>query len=311
MKLHYAVRFAISDFFGVPSSLRHQAVTFSIVAVDPVAEECGVAVASKFLAVGSAVPWARAGVGAIATQSYANTGYGPAGLDLLERGMEPSSVMDRLTSQDPGAASRQVGIVDMQGRSATFSGSECFPWYGGKTAQNVAAQGNILVGEETVTAMLETFQSTTGTLVTRLLAALAAGERAGGDRRGKQSAALLIVKPHGGYGGFNDRYLDLRVDDHPDPVLELTRIASLWRLYYEKPSEGDLVSIDGHLASELRSGLRQLGFDPAMQGPWNDQDRKAFTAFAEIENLEDRLRDDGKTDQQVLAYFRERVNSAR
>ena len=282
-------------------------MTFSIVGVDPVAEECGVAVASKFLAVGSAVPWARAGVGAIATQSYANTSYGPAGLALLERGLDPKSVIDRLTAEDPGAASRQVGVVDMQGRSATYSGGECFPWYGGRTAENVAAQGNILVGEETVNAMLDTFQSTSGTLASRLLAALGAGERAGGDRRGKQSAALLIVKPRGGYGGFNDRYLDLRVDDHPQPVDELTRVARLWRLYYEKPTEGELVTINDHIASELRSGLRRLGFDPAKQGAWSEQDRQAFTAFAEIENLEARLREDGKTDQQVLAYFRQRV----
>lgn len=282
-------------------------MTFSIVAVDPVAEECGVAVASKFLAVGSAVPWARAGVGAIATQSNANTTYGPRGLDLLERGMDPASVIDRLTSEDPGAASRQLGVVDLRGRSATFSGGECFAWYGGKTAENVAVQGNILVGEETVGSMFKTFQSTSGTLASRLLAALAAGERAGGDRRGKQSAALLVVKPNGGYGGFNDRYLDLRVDDHPNPVDELIRIAGLWRLYYEKPSDGELVRISGEIAGELRDGLRRLGFEPAKQGAWNDQDRRAFTAFSEIENLEDRLREDGRTDQQVLAYFRQRL----
>lgn len=284
-------------------------MTFSIVAVDPVAEECGVAVASKFLAVGSAVPWARAGVGAIATQSNANTTYGPRGLDLLERGMDPASVIDRLTSEDPGAASRQLGVVDLRGRSATFSGGECFAWYGGKTAENVAVQGNILVGEETVGSMFKTFQSTSGTLASRLLAALAAGERAGGDRRGKQSAALLVVKPNGGYGGFNDRYLDLRVDDHPNPVDELIRIAGLWRLYYEKPSDGELVRISGEIAGELRDGLRRLGFEPAKQGAWNDQDRRAFTAFSEIENLEDRLREDGRTDQQVLAYFRQRLEN--
>jgi uncharacterized Ntn-hydrolase superfamily protein len=284
-------------------------VTFSIVAVDPVAQECGIAVASKFLAVGSAVPWARAGVGAIATQSYANTSYGPAGLDFLEEGLDPKSVIDRLTSRDPGAPSRQVGVVDIQGRSATFSGGECYPWYGGKTAKNVAVQGNVLVGEETISALLNTFQSTAGSLDSRLLAALAAGERAGGDRRGKQSAALLIVKPRGGYGGFNDRYLDLRVDDHPHPVDELTRIAGLWRLYFEKPAEGELVTIDDELAGELRDGLRLLGFDPDTDGAWNQKDRRAFTAFSEIENFEDRLRADGKTDRQVLAYFRERVKS--
>jgi uncharacterized Ntn-hydrolase superfamily protein len=282
-------------------------VTFSIVAADPVAQECGVAVASRFLAVGSAVPWAAAGVGAIATQSYANTGYGPSGLAMLADGIPPAAVVERLTATDPEAAKRQLGIVDMQGRAATFSGQECFPWVGGLTAANVAVQGNILVGEATISAMLQTFQSAGGALSWRLLAALKAGERAGGDRRGKQSAALLVVKPRGGYGGFNDRYLDLRVDDHPRPVVELERVAHLWQLYYEKPAEDQLVTIDGHLAEELRDGLRRLGFDPGLSGPWSDQDQKAFRAFSEIENLEDRLRPDQRTDQQVLGYFRQRV----
>jgi uncharacterized Ntn-hydrolase superfamily protein len=266
-----------------------------------------VAVASKFLSAGAVVPSARAGVGAIATQSHANTSYGPAGLDLLASGQPPDAVIDRLTKDDPEAAKRQVGIVDMQGRAATFSGRECFAWYGGRTAKNVAVQGNILVSEETVIAMLRAFQQASGPLAWRLLAALKAGDRAGGDRRGKQSAALLVVKPKGGYAGFNDRYLDLRVDDHPQPVDELERIAGLWRLYFEKPSDDDLVTIDGRLANELRHGLRRLGYDPGPDSEgWGDQARRAFTAFSEMENLEDRLRSDGRTDRQVLAYFRQR-----
>ncbi|MEA2634344.1 MAG: hypothetical protein QOH92_1111 [Chloroflexota bacterium] len=282
--------------------------TFSIVAADPVAGECGVAVASKFLSAGAVVPWARGGVGAIATQSFANTSYGPAGLDLLANGVEPQAVIDRLTADDPDAAKRQVGIVDMQGGAATFTGSECFPWFGGLTADHVAVQGNILVGEATVTAMLGAFQTTTGSLAARLLAALKAGDGAGGDRRGKQSAALLVVKPAGGYGGLNDRYLDLRVDDHRHPVDELERLTGLWRLYFEKPSEDDLLVIDDRLAQELRDGLRRLGYDPGIAGePWGDAARKAFTAFSEMENLEDRLRPDGRTDRQVLAYLRERL----
>ena len=285
--------------------------TFSIAAADPAAGECGVAVASKFLAVGSAVPWARAGVGAIATQSYANTAYGPTGLQLLADRLPPQAVVERLTAADKESAKRQVGIVDLRGRAATFSGPECFPWYGGLTAENVAVQGNILVGEETVTAMLQAFQSASGHLAWRLLAALKAGDRAGGDRRGKQSAAVLVVKPKGGYGGFNDRYLDLRVDDHPQPVGELERIAGLWQLYFEKPSEDQLVAIDDRLADELRDGLRRLGFEPGSRGTWSDQDQRAFTAFSEIENLEDRLRTDRRTDPQVLAYFRERVKPSR
>ena len=284
--------------------------TFSIVAADPVAGECGVAVASKFLSVGAVVPWARGGVGAIATQSYANTSYGPIGLDLLAKGLTPQAAVDRLTAADPYSAKRQVGVVDMAGRAATFSGPECFPWFGGLTGDHVAVQGNILVGEATVTAMLQAFQTTTGPLADRLLAALKAGDRAGGDRRGKQSAALMVVKPAGGYGGLNDRYLDLRIDDHPHPVDELERLTGLWRLYFEKPSEDDLLLIDDRLAHELREGLRRLGYEPGRDGQaWDEGDRKAFTAFSEMENLEDRLRADGRTDHQVLAYFREKLTS--
>lgn len=285
--------------------------TFSIVAADPIAGECGVAVASKFLSAGAVVPWARGGVGAIATQSYANTSYGPAGLDLLANGVSPQDVINRLTATDPDSLKRQLGIVDMHGGAATFSGSGCFPWFGGLTADHVAVQGNILVSEATVTAMLRTFQTTSGTLAGRLLAALKAGDGAGGDRRGKQSAALLVVKPAGGYGGLNDRYLDLRVDDHPHPVDELERLTGLWRLYFEQQSDDDLLTIDDPLARELREGLRRLGYDPGPEGePWGDRARRAFTAFSEMENLEDRLRPDGRTDRQVVAYFREKLASS-
>jgi len=284
--------------------------TFSIAAADPTAGECGVAVASKFLSAGAVVPWARGGVGAIATQSYANTSYGPAGLDLLATGVPPQAVIDRLTAADPDSAKRQLGIVDMHGGAATFSGGGCFPWFGGLTADHVAVQGNILVSEATVTAMLRTFQTATGPLAARLLAALKAGDGAGGDRRGKQSAALLVVKPAGGYGGLNDRYLDLRVDDHPHPVDELERLTGRWRLYFEQPSDDDLLIIDDSLARELRAGLRRLGYDPGPDGePWSERARRAFTAFSEMENLEDRLRPDGRTDRQVVAYFRERLAS--
>ena len=280
-------------------------------AADPAAGECGVAVASKFLAAGAVVPWARGGVGAIATQSHANTRYGPAGLDLLGNGLAPQAVIDRLVGADAESGKRQVGIVDMRGGAATFSGRECFPWFGGLTAEHVAVQGNILVSEATVAAMLRAFQATAGALAWRLLAALKAGDRSGGDRRGKQSAALLVVKPNGGYDGLNDRYLDLRVDDHPQPVDELERLAVLWRLYFEKPSDDDLLVIDERLAQELRDGLRRLGYDP---GPdregWGDRARRAFTTFSEMENLEDRLRPDGRTDRQVLAYVRERLRTS-
>jgi len=292
----------------LPSKLSPIA-TFSIAAADPEAHECGVAVASKFLAVGVMVPWARAGVGAVATQSWANLSYGPDGLRLLAEGVAPAEVIERLTHADAMASHRQVGVVDMQGRSATFTGEQCMPWAGGRTAPGVAVQGNILVSEETVATMLAVFQGTPGRLAARLLAALSAGDQAGGDSRGRQSAALLVVKPGAGYGGFNDRYLDLRVDDHPDPVVELGRIFVLWQLYFEKALASELMPIDSALAAELRRGLRQLGYDPGPDGEWDGSAQAAFAAFAGRENLEERVRTDGQTDRRVIEYFRGRVSA--
>ncbi|GIV07300.1 MAG: hypothetical protein KatS3mg017_0502 [Fimbriimonadales bacterium] len=201
--------------------------TFSIVGADPRTGEVGVAVASKFLAVGSVVPFAQAGVGAIATQSYANTTYGPRGLELLRQKLEPKVVLRRLTQSDPQRERRQVGIVDAQGRSATFTGKGCIRWAGGIAGKNFAAQGNILTGEAVVQAMAEAFQKTDGELALKLMAALEAGEQAGGDSRGKQSAAILVARKNGGYGGFDDRYIDLRVDDHPEPIQELRRLLTM------------------------------------------------------------------------------------
>lgn len=201
--------------------------TFSIVAHDPARQEWGIAVASKFLAVGSVVPWARAGVGAIATQSYANTSYGPRGLELLAEGKSAEETLRLLTEADKERDQRQVGLVDARGAAATFTGAKCNPWAGGKTGKHYACQGNILTGPEVVEAMARAFEESKGPLAWRLLAALEAGEKAGGDSRGKQSAALLVVRDRAGYGGFNDRYLDFRVDDHADPVRELARILTL------------------------------------------------------------------------------------
>jgi uncharacterized Ntn-hydrolase superfamily protein len=218
--------------------------TFSIVGADPRTGEVGVAVASKFLAVGSVVPFAQAGVGAVATQSYANTTYGPRGLELMRQKVAPQTIIQRITRDDPQREQRQVGIVDAQGRSATFTGKNCIRWAGGIAGKNFAAQGNILTGEAVVKAMAEAFQNTQGELALKLMAALEAGEKAGGDSRGKQSAAILVARPNGGYGGFDDRYIDLRVDDHPEPVQELRRLLTLqlrfrmreraYRLYEEK-----------------------------------------------------------------------------
>jgi uncharacterized Ntn-hydrolase superfamily protein len=237
-------------------------MTFSIVARDPATGDLGVAVASKFLAVGAVVPWARAGVGAIATQALANVRYGPDGLAGLASGGDAQAVLAILTAADDGRADRQAGIVDARGGAATYTGSGCLTWADGRTADAVAVQGNILTGPEVVDAMLAAYTSARAPFPDRLLEALLAGEAAGGDARGRQSAALLVVRDGGGYGGVGDRWLDLRVDDDPDPVPELQRILGVWRLYYERPAAGDLLPIDETLAGELRERLTAAGWAP-------------------------------------------------
>lgn len=279
--------------------------TFSIVGYDPEAQEWGVGVQSKFLAVGAVVPWAKAGVGAIATQSFANTAYGPDGLNLLSQGLPAEEVMERLLAADPYREHRQVGIVDAQGRAATFTGRDCFSWAGGITGKNFAAQGNILVSEATVAALAETFQAARGSLAERLVAALDAAQDAGGDRRGRQSAALLVVKPKGGYGGLNDRYVDLRVDDHVEPIKELGRLLDLYKLYFYKTRPEDLLQIDAAIARELQEILRLAGYSLAQPtGRYDEETKKALLAYMGTENLEERQRDDDQIDRVVIEYMR-------
>ena len=198
--------------------------TFSIVGYDPKNGDLGVAVQSKFFAVGAVVPWAETGVGAIATQSWANTTYGPRGLELLKIGLSAQQTLDHLIKDDPGRKTRQVGIVDASGTIANYTGEECHNWAGATSGENYTAQGNILAGEEVVKAMGKTFEETDGELADKLMAALFAGQEKGGDTRGQQSAALLVVRKNGGYSGFNDRYIDLRVDDAEKPIEELQRL---------------------------------------------------------------------------------------
>jgi len=207
--------------------------TFSIVAFDPETEELGIAVQSKFLAVGSVVPWAEAGVGAIATQAKGNTTYGPRGLSLLKEGKSPKEVIELLVENDPEKEHRQIGIMDAKGNSANFTGKECHEWAGAVKDENFTAQGNILVDEKTIEEMASTFQNEKGALADRLMASLKAGQKAGGDSRGKQAAALFVVKENGGYGGYNDRYIDLRVDDHETPIKELERLLNLFYKTFE------------------------------------------------------------------------------
>ena len=203
-------------------------MTFSIVATDPEKGDWGIAVASKFPCVGAVVPWARAGVGAVATQSWANTSFGPDGLALMGEGMSAQAALDKLLAADEGREDRQVGFVDQNGGSATFTGSKCMDWAGGVTGEGFAAQGNILAGAAVVDELARAFAQTQGDLCDRLLAALVAGDAAGGDKRGRQSAALLVVREGGGYEGRNDRYIDLRVDDHADPINDLLRLFQVW-----------------------------------------------------------------------------------
>ncbi|MGM8214279.1 DUF1028 domain-containing protein [Bacillaceae bacterium W0354] len=277
--------------------------TFSIVGFDPHTEELGIAVQSKFIGVGSVVPWAKAGVGAIATQSLANTAYGPDGLALLEKGLTAKEVISELTESDEQQNWRQVGIVDAKGNSATFTGKSCYDWAGGKTGPNYAAQGNILVSEDTVIAMANTFEISSGTLAERLLKALDAGQEAGGDKRGRQSAAIYVVKEKGGYGGYNDRYIDLRVDDHPDPIKELIRLYELRDLYFGEIRKEDQLEITPAMKQEMIEHLIRLGYAEG-QVTTDEQFDKAFDSFIHTENFEERQLEKGFIDRKVLHFLK-------
>lgn len=280
--------------------------TYSIVARDPTNGDLGVATQSKFLAVGSVVPWARASTGAIATQAMANVGYGPTGLDLLAQGLGAQQTLERLLAGDPERAHRQVGVVDAEGRSATYTGDQCLSWAGGACGPNFACQGNILTNEATVGNMVDSFAHSYGQpLPERLVAALAAGQDAGGDRRGQQSAALYVVRQGGGYGGQIDRYVDLRVDDHPHPVTELQRLLGLHRLLFEKASDEDCLAMEGTLTQEVQRLLARQGvYAGPVHGQFDSATRQALEDWAGIENLEERLRADDRLDPQILEHLR-------
>jgi uncharacterized Ntn-hydrolase superfamily protein len=267
--------------------------TYSIVGCDLEARQWGVAVQSKFLAVGSVVPWAEAEVGAVATQAYANPSYGPNGLTLLREGLSASEVVERLTAADDGRDDRQLGVVDAQGGSASWTGPGCNDWAGGRTGSCYAAQGNILVGEETVAALAETFeQSQDRPLAERLLEALAAAQAAGGDSRGQQSAALLVVERNGGYAGLSDVLVDVRVDDHDRPIEELTRIYELHQQLFGRTPERFWLPLEGELRDEVDERLGRLGFD-------------SLEAWASVENLEERVSGSDAIDPVVLDALRE------
>ena len=273
-------------------------MTFSIVARD--GESFGVAVASKFLAVGALVPWAHPHAGAIATQAHANISYGPRGLSRLSAGRSADEVVSLLTDPDPEKEQRQLGVVDAQGNAESFTGRQCIDWAGGTIGEGYAAQGNILKGPGVVTAMAEAFERTDGDLATRLVSALAAGDSAGGDRRGRQSAALYVVAPNGGYGGTTDIVADLRVDDHKQPVRELARLLDYHRVLFVKPTDDDLIKVTKTLGKEIDTALRATGY----LEPKGDR-AKALATFAGWENLEERIVDGDRIDRHVLAALRD------
>jgi uncharacterized Ntn-hydrolase superfamily protein len=272
--------------------------TYSLVACDLAAGQWGVAVQSKFLAVGSIVPWAEPHVGAIATQSYANPRYGPDGLALLREGRSAQEVVDALTAADEGRDERQVGVVDSGGRAATYTGGECHEWAGGRTGDGYAAQGNILVSAATVDALAATFESNTHLeLAERLIECLAAAQAAGGDRRGQQSASLLVVEKDAGYAKLSDTIVDLRVDDHERPITELNRLFSLHEQLFGATPEEDWVDVDDSLAEELRQRLGKLGYDGDLAN--------AFGDWAGAANLEERVDGIGRIDPIVLEALRQ------
>jgi len=283
--------------------------TFSIVAHDRERGEWGVAVQSKFLAVGSVVPWAQANVGAIATQAFANVRYGPEGLEMLRKGVPAREVVEKLTAADPGRDQRQIGVVDAQGGSAAFTGSKCMHWAGHRTGPGYACQGNILFAEEVVTAMARTYESTPGDLPERLLAALSAAQREGGDRRGMQSAAMLIVKEKGGYDEGSDRWVDIRVDDHPSPIEELRRIFRLYDLtMLTREDPATLVRIDPEIARVVQHHLSILGFyNGHLTGEWSEATSGAFAKFLSENNFENKARKDLTIWPSVLDYLQSKA----
>jgi len=274
-------------------------MTFSIVACDLGEQAWGVAVASKFPAVGAVVPWAQAEAGAVATQSFANTSYGPRGLELMSQGISAAETLAALLQDDPDRALRQTGMVDAKGKAVTYTGDGCFPWAGGLSGKGYAIQGNILKSAKVVPAMEKAFLKTAGSLPRRLHAALLAGDRTGGDRRGRQSAAIYVARPNGGYGGFVDRWIDYRVDDHEDPVLRLGELLEMQDLYFGKSPASERVLLKGKALQQITDIIVQEGFLKRGRSFLN-----AFNEFIGNENFEERADPEAKwIDKPVLRYL--------
>jgi uncharacterized Ntn-hydrolase superfamily protein len=274
--------------------------TFSIVARDELTGALGVAVQSKFFGVGAVVSWARAGVGAIATQAHANVSYGERALALLQAGWNAQQTIDYLTASDPDRDVRQFGIVDRHGNAANFTGPDCMPWAGGASGVGYCVQGNILVSQDTTDAMAHAYETTTGPFADRLITALEAGQIAGGDSRGQQSAAIYIVRERAGYGGGSDRLLDLHVEDHPAPIDELRRLYELHGVFFNT-DDVELIRVDDVLIERIADQLERLGYHPGGMD-WM-QVNAALEVWAGNENLEERLRDDDRIDAIVLSFL--------
>jgi uncharacterized Ntn-hydrolase superfamily protein len=320
-------------------------MTYSIVALDPATGDLGVAVQSKFLAVGAVVPWAQAGVGAVATQSFANVAFGPGGLARMASGMSAGQALERLVHADPLRAQRQAGIVDAHGGAATHTGAHCFAWAGGLTGPGFAAQGNILAGASVVDGLVDTLVAGGRPFPELLVACLVAADAEGGDRRGRESASLLVVRAGGGYGGGNDRWIDLRVDHDDDPIGKLGELLELQRLYLDRPVIGELQAIDSTLAAECRSLLSKLGAQPGgrfgsvyqpmdpvaaaaagaapgagdrpmtgtprpLPSNWDDEWQQALWDWMGVENLEERTVAPGWIDPRVLGVLRTKAGAA-
>jgi uncharacterized Ntn-hydrolase superfamily protein len=284
--------------------------TFSIVARDPSNGDLGVAVQSKFPNVRVAVPYAKAGVGAVATQSFSNSDFGTRGLELLELGAMPQEVLTIIGRGDADLEDRQVGIVDAKGRSATFTGKKCFAWAGGRTGPDYAIQGNILVSEATVDAMEQAFVATRGPLAERLLAAIKAGAEAGGDRRGRQSAALVVVRAGASYDAKSDRYVDISVYDAKDPIAEIFRLWELQKIHFERSDPADVISIAGEDATYLQRLLARKGFHKGRtDGVWDPASTEALADYMGWENYDTRIRHDGKIDRKILQLIRQKEGS--
>lgn len=281
--------------------------TFSIVAYDRRNGDLGVAVQSKFVAVGAVVPWAKAKVGAVATQASANVSYGPRALDMLEGGLNSSQVVERLLSEDEDSQVRQVAVVDSKGNVAVHTGAECMEWAGHVTGEGYSCQGNILAGRAVVDSMAQAYELAKGDLIDRLLAALTAGQRAGGDRRGQQSAALLVVREKGGYEGFTDRYVDLRADDSPRPIEELRRIFKIYDMtMLSREDPANLIPITGPVARSIQRYLKALRFyRGSITGIYDELTEKALQDFVNVNNFENRMREDRLIWKSILKYMQD------